>query len=497
MKLNKTLIILSLLLVFCISLSAVSATEDVSINNNVATVESSVMNEEINAVGDEEIHNSSDIADDIYKLKDGTYFIEHDYQIDQTWIVKGHEVVIDGQGHTIYGNGKQAFYITGTGVTIQNLNFVDCSNSTLGGAIYFANGCNVRDCSFVNCSARSGGAIYFSDGGSVSGCSFVNCSAKQGGGAIYFNDDTPSLVSGCSFVNCSAESEGSAIYVWNLCRIDYCVFDNNKATYYSTICYHFDYAKSLVIDTFFCFQNNVTEFPSSLISGTEPYNWVVLNGYTSGDKYVVEFVRNDGSYLNESMPDYTARLVIGSEEKIITIHNNTFSCEYDPTKSYNIYSLISGNLLCSLPAQEPIPPIPPAHLKVILTVDDIKGISGSTVKVNVGVHDMLVTPINEGTVIISLNGKDYIAKVVDGIATFNVIIPSKEGIYSAKVSFNGEGTDYDNTTCDFTVTSVEDNNTEDINKSLVSNKINTMENCGNPLIALLIALISLPIIRRK
>ena len=135
--------------------------------------------------------------------------------------------------------------------------------------------------------------------------------------------------------------------------------------------------------------------------------------------------------------------------------------------------------------------------KVILTVDDIKGVSGSTVKVDVGVHDMLGTSINEGTVTISLNGKEYTAKVIDGVATFNVIIPSKEGIYSAEVFFNGEGTDYDNTTCDFTVTSVEDSNADDNNKSVVANKINTMENCGNPLVVLLIALISLPIIRRR
>ena len=51
MKINKTLIIL-LLLIFCISLGAVSATEDISVNdidNNVATVESSVnVNDEIN-----------------------------------------------------------------------------------------------------------------------------------------------------------------------------------------------------------------------------------------------------------------------------------------------------------------------------------------------------------------------------------------------------------------------------------------------------------------
>ena len=312
MKINKTLIILSLLLIFCITLGTVSATEDIMVNDtatddSVATVESSPINEEINTVGDGEIHNSSEIYSEI-NLAIDTYYIEYDYQIDQTWDIFV-DIIIDGQGHTIYGNWKQAFNIEGTGITIRNFNFVNCSVNDKGGAIYFV-----------------GNGV---SGGSVSSCSFVNCS------------------------------------------------DNN------------------------------------------------------------------GSY-------------------------------------------------------------PVFKSKVILTVEDVKGVSGSTVKVDVGVHDILGTPVNEGTVTISLNGKEYTAKVVDAVATFNIIIPSKESIYSANVFFNAEGK-YDNATCNFTVTSIfednntnaSDNDTRNINKSVVSNKINNMENCGTPLIALLIALISLPLIRRK
>ena len=156
---------------------------------------------------------------------------------------------------------------------------------------------------------------------------------------------------------------------------------------------------------------------------------VVLNGYNSSGDYVVEFVLNNGSLLNESMPDYTACLVAGSEEKIITIHNNTFSCEYDPTKPYLVYSLNTGELLSFLHRNSDNGSDSVFKPKVILTVDDIKGTSGSTVKVNISVLDFLGRSFNEGTVTISLNGKDYTAKVVDGIATFNIIIPSKEGIY--------------------------------------------------------------------
>ena len=447
MKINKTLIILSLLLIFCISLGAVSATEDISVNNidnSVDTVESSVNDDEINAVGDGEILNSSEIYADIYNELD-TYYITNDYQIDKTWDIIYRNVIIEGNNHTIYGNGKQAFNILGLGVTIKNLNF-------------------------VNCSADWGGAIHLRNGGSVKGCSFVNCSASMYGGAIYSADSWP---------------EGGSPFVSN------CIFDNNNANGYVI------YVQSRVINfspfnCFFAFQDNVTDFPISLINKYSDLKWAVLKSYSSSGKYIAKFVNYES--FKQPLPDYTARLVVGSEEKIITIHNNQFSCEYDPTKTYNVYSLNSGKLLTSLPSNSDNGSIPLFKPKVILTVDDIKGISGSTVKVDVGVHDILGTPINEGTVTISLNGKDYIAKVIDGVATFNILIPSKESIYSAKVSFNAEGTKYDNTTCDFTVTSVEDNDTEDINKSVVSNN---MENCGTPLVALLIALISLPIIRRR
>ena len=223
MKINKTLIILSLLLIFCISLGAVSAADntDMSVNDinngDVATVESSVnVNDEISTVSEEgQINKSSEIYDDI-KNATGTYNITEDYQIDTTWEIPNDNVIIEGNNHTIYGNGNQAFYISGNNVTIKNLNFVNCSATSGfgdGSAIYFWSGGSVSGCCFVNCSATSGlgcgGVIYFGSGGSVSGCSFVGCSARKGG-AIYSNDG---IVENCSFVGCSADSGGAIFFM--------------------------------------------------------------------------------------------------------------------------------------------------------------------------------------------------------------------------------------------------------------------------------------------
>ena len=325
MKINKTLIILSLLLVFSISLGAVSATEDVDVNdidnNYVATVESSVMNEEISTVSEGQINKSSEIYDEIKNVT-GIYNITTDYQIDKTWEIGEGNVIIEGNNHTIYGNGHQAFYITGMGVTIQNLNFVDCSSgeggaiyfwcsgsvvncsfvncsttgrggaiyffsissskvsgcsfvncrvlekyfSNDGGVIYFAKSGSVVNCSFVNCSVNSnfgsGGAIYFVESGSVVNCSFVNCFTLYNSGAIYFFGS--GSVVNCSFMNCSTLYNGGAIYFGDKGSVNYCIFENNTASNGSAI-YFEDGGSGNVDFNFFAFQNNVTSFPNDLI----------------------------------------------------------------------------------------------------------------------------------------------------------------------------------------------------------------------------------------
>ena len=391
MKINKTLIILSLLLIFCISLGAVSAADsaDMSVNDinndDIATVESSVnVDEEISTVSEEgQINKSSEIYDEI-KSATGTYNITTDYQIGQTWEIPNANVIIEGNNHTIYGNGNQAFKITGNNVTIQNLNFVNCSaTSGYGGAIYFSDsssignvsGCSfvncstgdsgygviyfwgdgsVGNCSFVNCSSYHGGAIYFLGDGNVSGCSFVNCSSYDGG-AIFFAEGSGSsrgFVSGCSFVNCSSRNKGGAIY-FTKCNVsvNYCIFDNNdaklgKAIFIRNMDYDVNY-------NFFAFQNKVIEFPDDLIScygepeeyNITPENWVVLNISNSGDEYAIKFVDAAGLDLTNIMPDYDASLRINDgDAKEITIKNNSFS-ETLVNGSYEVRSLNTEDLL--------------------------------------------------------------------------------------------------------------------------------------------------------
>ena len=74
-----------------------------------------------------------------------------------------------------------------------------------------------------------------------------------------------------------------------------------------------------------------------------PNNWIVLD-IEFCDECVVKFVLNNGSTLDEFLPDYDASLTINYEVKEITIKNNSFS-DTLVNASYEVCSLNTGELL--------------------------------------------------------------------------------------------------------------------------------------------------------
>ena len=412
MKINKTLIILSLLLIFCISLGAVSAADNtdisVDINNDVATVESSVMNEEINGVNEDSVVYIANEEPVVYIAKDGDdlnpgtfdkpvatldkaltivkvngniVFKEGTYILNDVKINKDvHINSTDGKA-ILSGNNENRILTISSNVVISNLTFAN-GKSNNGGAIYgwgSVSGCSfvncssesgeggaiygwgsVSGCSFVNCNANyrgRGGAIYsIGDDCVVSGCSFVGCSAYYGGGAIFFHEEN-SVVVNCSFVNCSSENgNGGAIFFEENGSVTYCIFENNtgngncNAIYVDKAWLDADY-------NFFGFQNNVTKFPNDLIwKLNDSYNiesiipnyWVILNITNSSNDYFIGFVLNDGSSLSANMMDYNVILTINdTDAKEITIRNNSFNDTYIHNSVYKVNSCNTGKLIAS------------------------------------------------------------------------------------------------------------------------------------------------------
>ncbi len=131
------------------------------------------------------------------------------------------------------------------------------------------------------------------------------------------------------------------------------------------------------------------------------------------------------------------------------------------------------------------------QLKTIVTVDPVKGKAGEKVKITVRVTDENGNPVPEGTVIIGFNGKEYKANVVNGIAIVEVVLPNKAGTYSATAYY--EGFNYNSSYTTFTV------EVSDIPGPNPNPIKGNMENTGNPLLVLLIALAALGLesFRRK
>ena len=127
-----------------------------------------------------------------------------------------------------------------------------------------------------------------------------------------------------------------------------------------------------------------------------------------------------------------------------------------------------------------------SKVDVVVTVDDVKGKSGDKVKFTAKVNDIYGNPVQGGVVIFGFNGKEYKANVVNGVATVEVVLP-KAGTYSATAYYVADE-NHNNVYTVFTV--------EVINNPINNSRI-PIEHTGNPLTALLIALLTLPILRRK
>ncbi len=193
-------------------------------------------------------------------------------------------------------------------------------------------------------------------------------------------------------------------------------------------------------------------------------------------------------YINGSK--YETKDITGSSV-VFNIGNDVLS----KLGKYNIVAEFSGNDQCNN-ASSGIETLTVNQLQTTVAVDPVKGKAGQKVTITARVTDENGNPVNEGTVIIGFNGKEYEAQVVDGIATVEVVLPDKAGTYSATAYY--EGFNYNSSYATFTV---EVSDIPGPNPDPNPNPVNpgNMENTGNPLLVLLIALVAIGLesLRRK
>ena len=258
MDFKKGLIILSLLLILCVSLGAVSATDNIDINDGnqedlvVSTVNVDGNNNDNG--GDSAITNLKEgektFADLNATINSGKseVSLEYDYTFTLSkdgdfanGIIIDKPVTIDGKGHRIDISkiSMVIFHVKADNVIIKNIEFINgagdiCWNGSDG---------VLSDCNFIRFSAgwaaiNGGGAIFWNGArGNVSGCNFIESNTTYGNGGAIFWNGSDGVVSGCTFNNSNTRGNGGAIF-WNGVNgvVSGCTFNNsNASTYGGTI----------------------------------------------------------------------------------------------------------------------------------------------------------------------------------------------------------------------------------------------------------------------
>ena len=167
-------------------------------------------------------------------------------------IIIDKSITINGNGHTINANNQaRAFNITTSNVTLNNIDFMECSHND-GGAVYLMGSDGIlTNCNFINCSASSsdgssnGGAVswsYHAANGILTDCNFINCTVSSSGnyyisscgGAVAWEGEK-GILTNCNFINCSVISTStysdSSLYSSSS---EYLLGDGNYDPYYSS-----------------------------------------------------------------------------------------------------------------------------------------------------------------------------------------------------------------------------------------------------------------------
>ena len=204
--LNKNLILISILFVAFLSVSVVSASDNVT----------DIDNDEYLARGINEsdaLEESPKTFTDLNKLindnQDIQINLDCDYvfsKISDSHLTEGitisRSISIYGNGHTIDANNQARIFNVTNYVNFYNIFFVNAkadSGSAITGNNYYVSGC-----SFINNHAdRMGGAM---SGGFAQSSTFKDNSADRWGGAVYKGS-----IDNCTFIGNSAE-QGGALY---------------------------------------------------------------------------------------------------------------------------------------------------------------------------------------------------------------------------------------------------------------------------------------------
>ena len=155
--------------------------------------------------------------------------IPEDMTINNMAYINYPNVVINGNGHTIYANETSVFNVLYNNVTINNLTITNGNSDDNAGAIYW-NGDDgyVNECNFINCSAyQDGGAIYWNGNRGIVNNSLFENNTAHAGSAIYWNGLNGSVIRS-TFRKNIANSTGPLFAINDLSGNENNIFEDNE-----------------------------------------------------------------------------------------------------------------------------------------------------------------------------------------------------------------------------------------------------------------------------
>ena len=160
--------------------------------NNAKVLSADASNNNLLGADDGSTGSYNDLTE-LIKLSSGTLTLQSDYEYkgsgDVNSIVVSKSLIIDGNNHTINGNGVGGgFVVTADDVVVKNFDIVNVSSSNYAGAVYwtghYGNLINVyiRNAVVTTGSyAESGGISWWGNDGIISGVVATNCTSKGSG----------------------------------------------------------------------------------------------------------------------------------------------------------------------------------------------------------------------------------------------------------------------------------------------------------------------------
>lgn len=228
MKFRYSIIIL--VLACLISLSAVTASDDLD-TENVSVIDDEIDLEVI------QIETIDDLDKKIQDAPDNsTVYLENDISVSPSDKCQGIDIskrmTVDGKGYKIDGKASDMnflFKIHGEKVVLKNIVFTNWDFSHSYNLVeWIANNGEMRNCTFINNSAVDGGSLDWTGiNGFLINCSFINNEAENGG-AIYWYGPYGAITD-CIFINNTADVGGAAYITGRDTKLDNSRFRLNSA----------------------------------------------------------------------------------------------------------------------------------------------------------------------------------------------------------------------------------------------------------------------------